>query len=131
MSPDLSAKSQGPSHDECLFRKEAHLTRYWCSTFLRPHGLIRYSLMVETSKYADLLLKPGLKTLRGLFANGLLPQLQVKVSQASSGYQCHRRKWETRSSAHHFHNQVPSIRDRCCHSPHTMKFLSHCAITFG
>ena len=57
MSPDLSAKSQGPSHDECLFRKKkAQLTRYWCSTLLLPHGgYIRYSLMVETSKqgFAD------------------------------------------------------------------------------
>lgn len=50
MSSDLSAKSRGPSHDEYLFRKKAHLTKYRCSTFLLPHGLIRFSLLVDTLK---------------------------------------------------------------------------------
>lgn len=134
MSPDLSAKSQGPSHDECLFRKKR---RSWLGIGVAPSFHMVETLDIlwwwkhQNKDLQILLLKPELKAPRGLFANGLLPQLQVKVSQASSGYQCHQRKWETRSSAHHFHNQVPLIRDGWCNSPHSMKFLSHCTITFG
>lgn len=91
MSPDLSAKSQGPSHDECLFRKKAHLTKYRCSTFFHMASLGFPCWWKHQNKDLQiLLLKPGLKALRGLFANGLLPQLQVKVNQAPSGYQRHR-----------------------------------------